>query len=284
MTDGQDATYRKYTGVPSGLKNVKTIFSDTTYYADSTAAQLLPCPHNTYGPGFPDCTACPQGSKQPVGRPGIRSKVWSCIDCDIERNGTEKFSIDGKTCEFSCAHGYQVIPYNWYGSATRLDGDMCFTCLPGSYFADGDCKLCPLGRYQDTKGQHSCKDCATGKYTRAGEGSTKCSSCPRSKTVLPGRGYAASDCFKICPKGQYGSTNSNTCLPCKAGTYNNLTSGTNVCTPCEAGKAQPLTNQTSCSLCAAGKWANIHGATECFECPPGSSCSRKGMNDSEPMS
>jgi alpha-tubulin suppressor-like RCC1 family protein len=282
MTDGQDTTFGNYTGVPSGLKNVKTIFSDTTYYADSTAAQLLPCPHNTYGPGFPDCTACPQGSKQPVGRPGIRSKVWSCIDCDIERNGTEKFSVDGKTCNMSCAHGYQVIPYNWYGSATRLEGDMCFTCLPGSYFADGDCKLCPLGRYQDTKGQHSCKECTAGKYTRSGEGSTKCSSCPRSKTVLRGRGYAASDCFKICPKGQYGSTESDKCLPCKAGTYNNLTSGTNVCTPCEAGKAQPLTNQSSCSLCAAGKWANIHVATKCFECPPGSSCSRMGMNDPEP--
>ena len=209
-----------------------------------------------------------------------RSKVWSCT-CNTEESGGEKFSIDGRTCDL-CAHGYQVIPYNWYGSVTRLEGDMCFTCLPGSYFADGDCKLCQLGRYQDTKGQHSCKDCATGKYTRAGEGSTKCSVCPNGKTVRPGRGYAASDCFKICPKGQYGSTGSDECLPCKAGTYNNLTSGTNVCTPCEAGKAQPLTNQTSCSLCAEGKWANNHGATECFECPPGSSCSRKGMNDSEP--
>ena len=89
MTDGQDATIGKYTGVPSELKNVKTIFGDTQYFADSTAAELLPCPHNTYGPGLPDCTACPQGSKQPVGRPGIRSKVWSCIDCDTskEENG-----------------------------------------------------------------------------------------------------------------------------------------------------------------------------------------------------
>ena len=162
MTDGQDATNGEYTGVPSGLQNVMTIFGDTENFADSTAAQLLPCPHNTYGPGFPNCDTCPQGSKQPVGRPGIRSKVWSCIDCDIEKNGAEKFSMDGKTCDLSCAHGYQVIPYNWYGSVTRLEGDMCFTCLPGSYFANGDCKLCPLGRYQDTKGEHSCKDCLAG--------------------------------------------------------------------------------------------------------------------------
>lgn len=279
MTDGQDAIYGRYTGVPSGLKNVKTIFGDTQYFADSTAAQLLPCPHNTYGPGFPDCTACPQGSKQPVGRPGIRSKVWSCIDCDRSEG---KFSIDGRTCDFSCAYGHFAIPYNWYGSITRLEGDMCFTCLPGSYFADGDCKLCPLGRYQDTKGQYTCKDCASGKYTRAGQGSTKCSACPRSKTVLPGKGYASSDCFKICPQGQYGSTGSDECLPCRAGTYNNLTSGTDSCTPCEAGKAQPLTNQSSCSLCAAGKWANTRGATECFECPPGSSCGEMGMSDPEP--
>ena len=47
MTDGTTADGKQYAGVPSGLQNVKTIFGDTQYFADSTAAQLLPCPHNT---------------------------------------------------------------------------------------------------------------------------------------------------------------------------------------------------------------------------------------------
>ena len=73
-----------YAGVPRDLAGVKTIFGATMYYADSTARDLYPCPHNTYGRGFPNCTACPALDKpasQPFGRPGIRSDAGSCMDC-----------------------------------------------------------------------------------------------------------------------------------------------------------------------------------------------------------
>ena len=179
----------------------------------------------------------------------------------------------------SCAHGYQVIPYNWYGSATRLEGDMCFTCLPGSYLANGDCKLCPLGRYQDAKSESSCKACAAGRYTPSGEGSVTCSSCLEGKTVLPGKGYSVSDCYKVCPVGQYGLTGSDECFPCKAGTFSDVASGTDACTLCAEGKAQSQKNQTYCLSCARGTWANIRGATKCFDCPPGSSCGEEGMDN-----
>ena len=62
--------------VPADLKVVQTIgvklvFGTTQFYADSTSAHHYPCPHNSYGPGFPSCTSCPSGSTQPIGRPGI---------------------------------------------------------------------------------------------------------------------------------------------------------------------------------------------------------------------
>ena len=151
----------------------------------------------------------------------------------IKKRMEKKFSADGLTCDRSCAHDYHVIPYNWYGSVTRLEGDMCYTCSPGSYFADGDCKLCPLGRYQNDKGQSSCSACPAGRYTSSVFGSIACEVCPEGKTVLSGRGYTLADCFKKCPEGQYGSKEKDECLSCNPGTYNNQTAGTDECTACE---------------------------------------------------
>ena len=274
MTDDPNGDY---TGVPQDMGAIKTIFGETRYFADSSAPHLYPCPHNTYGPGFLNCTACPQGSEQPLGRPGIRSEIWSCKDCT---QSPDKYSTDGTTCGSACPASYHVAPYNWYGNTG--DEERCFTCLPGTYFSDNDCKLCTLGRYQSDKGQGSCNDCAAGRYTRDGMGSTECSPCVEGKTVLPGRGYAVSDCFKVCLEGEYGSTEDDKCRPCDPGSYNGATTGVDKCTLCETGKSQPLTMQSTCSACAKGKWASTRGAMSCTSCPPGSYCPSEAMSRPEP--
>jgi hypothetical protein len=272
-TGGSMSNGKNYAGVPRDLAGVKTIFGMTKYYADSTARDLYPCPHNMYGRGFPNCTACPALGKpasQPLGRPGIRSDAGSCMGCG---QSPGKYSTDGTTCGGSCPRGSQVTPYNWYGDTE----ERCFTCLPGSYHADGDCRLCTLGRYQSAKGQDSCDDCPAGRYTRSGEGSVECWACPMGKTVLAGRGYAASDCFKACPEGEYGSTEDDECRPCDSGSYSDSPTGVDSCNPCEAGTAQAAKRQSSCASCERGTWAGTRGATLCTACPPGSFCPVKGM-------
>ena len=197
MTDGKDSNGNAYTGVPAALKDVKVIFGTTLNFADSTAAHQYPCPHNTYGPGFPNCTACPQGSNQPLGRPGIRSDIGSCMECS--QGG--RYSSDGKTCSEECPAGYAYVPYSWFGSTQR-----CLACFKGHYV---DFKATPLvwkackpGQYQDEVAQTSCKPCAAGTYST--EGAVECSACATNTTVLPGRGYAKSDCFNVCPTpGKY---------------------------------------------------------------------------------
>jgi hypothetical protein len=272
MTNGRDSNGYAYTGVPTDLQGVKTIFGSTEYYADSTSAHHYPCPNNTYGPGFPNCTTCPLGTNQPRGRPGIRSSIGSCIECKPGR-----YSTDGTSCSKSCLPSYlNVSSYNWF------DGkELCLSCVLGKHLnvniSRSECTTCPAGRYRGSEGQVTCTECPTGQY--AVEGSIRCSACEDGKTTLPGRGFAKTDCFKVCPKGEYGT--SNKCIPCEAGKYSNTKSGTDACTSCEAGKAQPLTSQTSCATCERGKWVNVQGATECSSCPPGSLCPKEGMSDPE---
>ena len=254
---------------PNGLANVKIVFSGTERYADSTTSNYYPCPHGTYGPGPPNCTACPSGSNQPRGLPGVFSDIGSCIKCP-----RGKYSSDGRTCSKECPNGYQFTPYNWFDAAQR-----CVAAFKG-YYLDSQVdpaviRSCAVGRYQDKEAQSSCLPCAAGTYS--GEGAARCSACPIGKTVLPGLGYGLSDCFKVCPMGQYGSF--DTCHNCPAGSYNNQTTGTDLCKLCDLGKVQPRTGQSSCSSCEKGKWTNTRGTTKCFDCPPGSSCGEVGMTN-----
>jgi alpha-tubulin suppressor-like RCC1 family protein len=271
---GSDTRYGG--SVPADLKDVKTVFGATYYFADSTAAHHYPCLHNTYGPGFPNCTQCPKDSDQPPpsGRPGIRSDIGSCRNCDLEKG---KYSTDGTTCSAECQAGYSLLPYSWFGSTSA---QRCVGCFAGSYvdFNSNPAvwKPCKPGKYQNKRGQTSCKKCAAGNYSM--EGSMECSACPVGKTVLPGAGYARSDCFNVCPTpGKYGSTDTDECRDCSAGSYSNLPSGVDVCTLCEAGKAQPARGQASCIPCAKGEWMNVNGSVRCSPCPPGSFCPLEGM-------
>ena len=83
-------------GVPSGLSNVRNIFGSTNFYSDSTSGRHYPCPPRYYGKGIPHCHACPGGV--------ISSKMNSFSfgirsvigSCIICDQGS--FSLDGKTC------------------------------------------------------------------------------------------------------------------------------------------------------------------------------------------
>jgi ferredoxin-like protein FixX len=149
--------------VPDGLKNVKSIFGTTSYYADSTSAHHYPCPHHTYGSGFPNCTTCPSGTNQPRGRPGIRSSIGSCIECNPGR-----YSTDGTSCSKSCLpRSLNLSSYNWF------DGkEFCLPCVLGKHLnvniSRSECTTCPAGRYRGSEGQVSCTECSAGQYAVEG--------------------------------------------------------------------------------------------------------------------
>jgi alpha-tubulin suppressor-like RCC1 family protein len=271
-------------GVPSNLEDVRIIFGTTRYYSDSTAALYYPCPHNTYGPGFPNCTACPQGSNQPIGRPGIRSSIGSCIEC-----GSGKLSFDGTTCQEGCPSGYRLGQYYWYGNSLR-----CIACLPGEYGNSSECLSCAAGRYSDTQGQSSCQQCPVGKVSS--ETKTECTKCPPGKVPSLDASECTScvagyfregpdlDC-SLCPRGRFSrQAGATECQNCTVGRYAD-TWGSPVCDYCPGGKygttEEAKSSEDGCASCSVGHFSFI-GSTKCRPSPPGSYVNITGANDSVP--
>lgn len=136
-------------------------------------------------------------------------------------------------------------------------------CPPGYYCKPGDFqKKCPLGTYNNNKGQTSCKECPTGTFCNVGSTSaTPCqvgSYCSNSSTI------------NLCTPGSYCPAGSSSVTPCPTGTYNPLTGQTslNDCQSCSAGTFNSQTGQTSCQTCPAGNYCTSN-ATSPTQCPVG---------------
>ena len=250
--------------MPSTLTDVEQVFGDTILYADSTTLDRYPCAYNHYGPTFHNCTSCPTGVQQPIGRPGIRSDIGACQKCD-----PGFYSSTGTFCT-KCDVGRFSLPYTFYDNTIK-----CESCRRGKYAAASaslECKDCPKGHYASFSGASACSTCAAGKYLNdtASVSSRDCLICPSDEFSSNG----AAECSP-CDYGKYLERSSNTplgsCVPCVTGKYNSNKGGTHVdnCKRCPRGRATSTTGTRLCQSCGPGKFTNTQGNTECSLCPPG---------------
>ena len=131
----------------------------------------------------------------------------------------------------------------------KVDGK----CPTGRFIQsnDGMCAYCPAGKYQDTLGQESCKDCPDGTS----------SSFSASKSE---------DLCVECTHGRYVSVAKTECTACVAGKANSLRGmmGATDCVDCYPGMFS-AEGQEKCGKCPAGKHASKFGSTECTDCTAG---------------
>ena len=121
-------------------------------------------------------------------------------------------TIDGNEATIYLGNNYKkttIFEPSIYGRHICV-GYVHTTCEAGYSCNSCDRTACAAGKYQDTTGQSSCKNCIAGSATN-------------------------------------GSTTS--CTPCGVGTYSSGTANAS-CTACAAGKYQDTTGQSSCKDCS----------------------------------
>lgn len=156
------------------------------------------------------------------------------------------------------------VPNGFYRH--RTDPRVINECLRGNYCIDGVKNECPRYKYQDLKGQTTCKPCK--------------SSCPEGKelggTCPMGSTSDTRTCSK-CPAGKYKTgTNSDSCSKCPEGEYQNSTGQTsckycvNLCSDdrylsgsCPSGSTS---DTTSCNNCTSGYYCNGRNRYKCDSC------------------
>ena len=124
---------------------------------------------------------------------------------------------------------------------------------------------CTKGKYQDHKGQKSCKWCKDGEYSFEIGRTTKCDICPGGHRCP----YVNAAPIK-CRKGKFqDQTGQKSCKWCKAGQYN-LQTGCTTCESCPAGSKCKFVD-TAPLPCKEGRYSPAE-STKCFSCPSGSFC------------
>ena len=140
---------------------------------------------------------------------------------------------------------------------------------------------CPLGRWMPLTGAFSAgnwsgceRECAPGTIGDSPSitSALGCASCPLGH-FCPSAGLSAGiPCRTGTRMPAVGARTAESCLPCGAGRYNNLT-GQTECTPCPAGSFTEDDNADACTPCPSGGWCPIAGASSrmVFQpCPSGS--------------
>ena len=167
-----------------------------------------------------------------------------------------------------------------------------------SGICDGNCSLCPAGKFKSEIGEQPCQNCTSGTYSST-NGASVCSQCPSRSNSKPGSSVSSA-C--MCNAGWTGPTGGN-CTLCVAGTYK-LYQGNATCTNCSAGQFSTAVGATSdvcqgcptnsnapeasdeevdctcnagstgldgrnCTLCVAGTYKLYQGNATCTNCSAG---------------
>jgi hypothetical protein len=117
----------------------------------------------------------------------------------------------------------------------------------------GICQPCPPGTYSGGGNASSCTTCEEGNYCVNGQKNP----CPSGYDCPVGASTPTPDTTLKCGYGEY-LKNTNTCAPCPAGTYMNVTLHKNTnCTVCPSpGFAYSSGGATICSICLPPKATN----------------------------
>ena len=236
-----------------------------------------------------------------------------CIMCS--RTCASNQYADTATCKCkSCSSKYgstcvacddtqclKCSAYHYIGTNTA--NPACKSCEAGYSCDTVNRTACPVGFYQDTAKQNTCKtcwestpsivgsytssaastscktDCGNGKYV-AKAGATGCSTCPAGSACPGGK-------IDTCPAGTYSAAGATSCTPCPDGKWSDgNASGCSPCpeghycingvkTPCPAGEKAGA-GATRCSRCGAKKWSD-GGTNTCYNCPAGYKCTSDGV-------
>jgi hypothetical protein len=242
----------------------------------NTVCKLCEAGRHTPSADATFCTDCPSGKYHPT-------QAAECISCDKGQfnefprvdsnhpdwNGTVLYN----TACFDCPAGkYQdKVGFN---KAHPLDSaykiSACHDCHKGrhsqSIAREYVCERCEQGRYQPTKGEESCIECAKGKHGQPG--------------VLGGIGEDNLQTYTAYHGHDANHTNTTThesnqvtlsgsCTSCAVGHYR-LQAGSVSCVECEIGK---FVNETGwfndCYECSPGEWQDLKFQTSCYDCAVG---------------
>ncbi len=208
-----------------------------SFSSQAAATHCMACAAGTFS-GLNEstsCEKCGQGQNSVAGA----TECTQCTECgyDQENVGCGEGGLAG-LCQ-NCAEGF--LNY-------QLAQPFCSACAPGKYAYIFNPFAAISVQYK------KCADCATGKFSSAGQ--TSCVDC--NSACAPGE--FPENC------GENGS--SGTCSACLAGKYLDPENWV-TCTACPSGKYQPLSNSTQCLDCGDGKIAPEIGSISCISCPVG---------------
>ncbi len=224
------------------------------YYQDEEGAagacKTCPSGRYTFGPlsgraTVLECDYCPLGFYQ-----GEEGKAA----CSVCQGTTTTINVGQSVCVAASAAGVE--------------------CVAGQYNHNGECAVCPPGRYSDASGSDTvtaCTPCLVGYFLAGGadpvatdhDSAQDCEACPAGKFNGPDAGATA---CHVCRAGKYtadpaGSMGHTSCEPCSAGRYlqdDGLTAalhdGSGSCQPCARGRyAAAPGARRDCIVCATGK-------------------------------
>ncbi|XP_052778282.1 proprotein convertase subtilisin/kexin type 5-like [Mya arenaria] len=287
---------------------------DAGYYYIPGHDGCDPCPQNTYcESGQSQCYPCPSGYI--TLHTGTRYKT----DCSPPCERGHHWDSSVKICRPCPAGRYQDKPHQLscdecpYGKTTEHEGSTTIydctdvpppECPIGSFLdlSTKQCRKCPVGSYQDQKGQTSCKPCPEGKLTPhpGADRITDCKACDAGYYYTPGH-----DGCDPCPKNTYCESGQTQCYPCPSG-YITLHTGTgyktdclrivtgrhvpdcpkgtftdahNNCQKCEPGFYQDLPYQRFCKPCPQGTTTLHPGADRVTNCKPIGNCDKGHFYD-----
>ena len=155
----------------------------------------------------------------------------------------------------SCLESFTLSP----------DNKTCDPCASGKFGASpGVCTNCTAGRYEDSKGSLTCKECARGQSQEHG-GKTACSPCDvgtfANVTLLE-------QCYD-CPKGYYVEyPGSASCFSCSPGKFAPAAKSLK-CDDCPSGRLQRFAEQSLCYSVEAGQVV-AEGGSASIQVPLGS--------------
>eukprot|EP00941_MAST-03F_sp_MAST-3F-sp1_P006195 g6195.t1 len=138
-------------------------------------------------------------------------------------------------------------------------------CPAGRFAATNHaaCIVCAQGKYNDSIGQGSCKDCEAGKVRSSSDSPKSCILCPVGQFPATDK----SQC-KHCDAGKV--LDNGVCRECGVGKYGRQVSDSAAeCILCNAGRYQDQTGRTNCKACSVGKYQNHKGRETCYNCTYG---------------
>ena len=143
----------------------------------------------------------------------------------------------------------------------------CEKCPAGKYqtTTSDSCVVCEIGKYQNEKGQTSCKNCGvtSGIHSYQDEtGKSSCKYCGNGKQTVS----STLGC-EDCAIGRYSNSNQQ-CIDCENAKYADQT-GRSSCYNCDAGYGSlpASTAESACTLCPHGQSVTISGQSTCTACP-----------------